>query len=56
MIRSRYIVSYRNKLNNLAGEMDSPSAIEDSKCTVAEREWIQEHLRIVINYLDKRLL
>ena len=55
MIRHKWIVGLRNKLSSLAMECDSCAAIEGSKLTQSEREKIQEGLRKIINYIDKKI-
>lgn len=55
MIRHKWIVGLRNKLNSLAMECDSCAAIEGSKLSIAEREKIQGDLRKIIEYIDKKL-
>ena len=55
MIRHKWIVGLRNKLSSLAMECDSCAAIEGSKLSTSEREKIQEDLRKIIDYIDKKL-
>ena len=55
MIRHKWIVGLRNKLSSLAMECDSAAAIEGSKLTSSEREKIQNDLRKIIEYIDKKL-
>ena len=55
MIRHKWIVGLRNKLSSLAMECDSCAAIEGSKLSASEREKIQEDLRKIIDYIDKKL-
>jgi hypothetical protein len=55
MIRHKWIVGLRNKVSSLAAECDSMAAIEGSKLSVAEREFIQKDLRKVVDYIDKKL-
>ena len=55
MIRKKWIVGVRNRLANLAMECDSVAAIEGCQLSRSEREYIQRHLREVINYIDKRI-
>lgn len=55
MIRHKWIVGLRNKLSSLAMECDSCAAIEGSKLSASEREKIQEDLRKIINYIDKKI-
>lgn len=55
MIRGKWIVGLRNQLSSLAMECDSCAAIEDCRLTTAEREKIQNDLRKVINYIDKKI-
>ena len=56
MVRHKWIVELRNKLSSLAMECDSCVAIEGSKLTATEREKIQEDLRKIVAYIDKKLL
>ena len=55
MIRHKWIVGLRIKLSSLAMECDSAAAIEGSKLTSSEREKIQNDLRKIIEYIDKKL-
>ena len=55
MIRHKWIVGLRNKLSSLAMECDRCAAIEGSKLSTSEREDIQEGLRKIINYIDKKI-
>lgn len=55
MIWSKPIIGYRNKLAEMAMDTDRCDLIEISKLTEEEREYIRKHLRVVLNYVDKRL-
>lgn len=56
MIRDMWIVGFRNRLSVLCMECNSCAAIEGSRLTVTEREYLQKMLRKAINYVDKRIL
>ena len=55
MKRSRWLLSVRNKLANFAGECDSDTAIVDSDMTLSERAELQHQLRMIYDWIDKKL-
>jgi hypothetical protein len=55
MIRHKWIVGLRNKLSSLAMDCDSCAAIEGSKLSSSEREKIQNDLKMIVDYIDKKI-
>lgn len=55
MIRHKWSLKVRNQLSSLAGECDSCAAIEGAKLTSAERSALQQKLRDVVFWMDKKL-
>jgi hypothetical protein len=55
MIRHKWTLKLRNTLASLAMECDSAAAIEGAKMTDAERESLQQKLRDVVWWIDKKL-
>ena len=55
MIKHKFIVGFRNKVSELAMECDSAAAINGAKMSRSEREYIQEELRKVVEYIDNKL-
>ena len=55
MIWNKHTVKYRNKLAELAMDVDSCAMIEGGRLTSDERETIQRKLREVLKYMDERL-
>lgn len=55
MIRHKWSLKVRNQLASLAGECDSCAAIEGAKMTSAERSALQQKLRDVVFWMDKKL-
>ena len=55
MIRHKWILKLRNELSSLAMECDSAAAIEGSKLTASEREFLQTKLRVLVDYIDNKL-
>lgn len=55
MKRNKYSVDFRNKLANLAGWCDSCAAIEGAMMTEAERAALQQKIRDIVFWVDKRL-
>lgn len=55
MIRHKWIVGLRNKLSGLAMECDSCAAIDGSKLSSSEREKIQRDLKMIVDYIDKKI-
>lgn len=55
MERNKYSIKVRNEISTLAGWCDSAAAIEGAKMTDAERETLQQKLRDVVDWMDKKL-
>ena len=55
MERNKYSIKVRNEISSLAGWCDSAAAIEGAKMTEAEREMLQQKLRDVRDWMDKKL-
>ena len=55
MIWSKPILGYRNKLAEMCMDTDRCDLIETSRLTTEEREYISKHLKVVLNYIDKKL-
>lgn len=55
MIRHKWILGVRNQLASLAGECDSCAAIEGARMTSVERDALQQKLRDVVYWIDKKL-
>ena len=55
MIRDKWLISTRNKIANIYGEMDSCAAIEDAKMTEHERKYIKTRLEDIVNYIDSNI-
>lgn len=55
MKRTPWIVGVRNRLSELAIDCDCQAAIEITKMTEAERQKVQNDLRKIINWIDKRV-
>ena len=55
MIRHKWSLKVRNQLASLAMECDSCAAIEGAKLTPAERNALQQKLRDVVFWMDKKL-
>ena len=55
MIRHKWSLKVRNQLASLAMECDSCAAIEGAKLTPAERSALQQKLRDVVFWMDKKL-
>ena len=55
MERNKYIIKMRNQIANFAEWCDSAAAIEGAKMTDAEREALQQKLRDVVWWIDKKL-
>lgn len=53
MKRTKFSVELRNKLSSIAMSLDSCAAIEQTRMTIAEREYIKAKLREVVDYIDK---
>lgn len=55
MERNKYSIKMRNQIANIAEWCDSAAAIEGAKMTDAEREALQQKLRDVVWWIDKKL-
>lgn len=55
MIKHKWIVDLRNKLSSLAMECNSCAAIDGSKLSSSEREKIQRDLKMIVDYIDKKI-
>lgn len=55
MERNKYSIKVRNDIANLAGWCDSAAAINGVKMTGAERSALQQKLRDVVYWMDKKL-
>ena len=55
MKREKWIIGLRNKVLMLAGECDSAAAIEGARMTRVEREELQNLLRAVVDWIDKKV-
>lgn len=55
MEKNKYSIKVRNDIANLAGWCDSCAAIEGAKMTDAERDALQQKLRDVVYWMDKKL-
>jgi hypothetical protein len=55
MIKHKWLISTRNKISSLWGEMDSCAAIEGAKMTEHERDYIKTRLKDVVNYIDDKI-
>ena len=55
MERNKYSIKVRNDIANLAGWCDSAAAINGAKMTDAERGALQQKLRDVVFWMDKKL-
>ena len=55
MIRDKWIIGFRNRLANLAMECDSCAAIEGSRLSELERNYLHRRLRDCVNYIDENL-
>ena len=55
MIRHKWSLKVRNQLASLAMECDSCAAIEGARMTSAERSALQQKLRDVVYWMDKKL-
>ena len=55
MIRHKLSLKVRNQHASLAMECDSCAAIEGAKLTPAERSALQQKLRDVVFWMDKKL-
>lgn len=53
MKRNRTTVDFRNKLAELAMGMDSSAFVNSA--TEQEREYIQDELRSLVNYIDNKI-
>lgn len=52
---NKYSIKTRNQIAELAGWCDSCAAIEGAKMTEHERSTLQQKLRDVVWWIDKRL-
>lgn len=55
MERNKYSIKVRNDIANLAGWCDSAAAINGAKMTEAERGALQQKLRDVVFWMDKKI-
>lgn len=55
MERNKYSIKMRNQIASIAGWCDSAAAIEGAKMTDAERGALQQKLRDVVWWIDKKL-
>lgn len=55
MERNKYSIKVRNEISTLAGWCHSAAAIEGAKMTNAERETLQQKLRDIVDWMDKKL-
>jgi hypothetical protein len=55
MERNKYSIKVRNEISTLAGWCDSAAAIEGAKMTSAERSALQQKLRDVVWWMDKKM-
>lgn len=55
MERNKYSIKVRNDIANLAGWCDSVAAINGAKMTDAERGALQQKLRDVVYWMDKKM-
>lgn len=55
MERNKYSIKVRNDIANLAGWCDSAAAINGAKMTDAERGALQQKLRDVVYWMDKKI-
>ena len=55
MERNKYSIKVRNEIANLAGWCDSAAAINGAKMTEAERGALQQKLRDVVYWMDKKM-
>ena len=55
MIWSKHTLKFRNRVAELAMDVDSCAMIEGGRLTSDERETIQRKLREVLRYMDERL-
>ena len=52
MKRVQFTVNVRNKLSEIAGDMDCCTAVNNMSS--AEREYIQKAIYNIVNYIDER--
>lgn len=55
MIRHKWIIGFRNKLAELTNECNSCAAIEGSKLTKDEREYLSKGLIKLMEYIEERV-
>lgn len=55
MIRHKWIIGFINKLAELSMECDSAAAIEGSKLTKDEREYLSKNLTKMMKYIEERI-
>ena len=55
MIRHKWIIDFRNKLAELNMECDSYAAIEGSRLTKDEREYLSKGLIKLMEYIEERV-
>lgn len=55
MKRTKWSVGMRNQLSSLAMSCDSCSAVEDAKISKSEREYLQETLMKVVDWIDSKI-
>lgn len=55
MIRHKWIIGFRNKLAELTNECNSYAAIEGSKLTKDEREYLSKSLIKIMEYIEERV-
>lgn len=55
MIRHKWIIGFRNKLSELNMECNSAAAIEGSKLTKDEREYLSKNLIKMMEYIEERV-
>lgn len=55
MIKHKWIIGFRNKLAELTNECNSCAAIEGSKLTKDEREYLSKSLIKMMEYIEERV-
>lgn len=55
MKRTKFTVGMRNKLAELAMSCDSSAAINDGGLLYSERQDLQDRIRKLVEYIDRRI-